>query len=112
MRRTPDRHEAIYHTFSVEDLMEPEHPLRPIKRMVDTARTGLSRTFRAAYSDTGRSEPELCRRLRTDLLFRWFLDLQRTGEVFDHSVFSHNRDRMSAHGPSESSPGPAWTPVG
>lgn len=119
MRGTPDRQDAIYHTFSVEDLIEPEHPLRPIKRMVDTALAGMSRTFKAAYSDTGRpgvppetllkalllqclytirSERELCRRLRTDLLFRWFLDLQPSDEVFDHSVFSHNRDRLGEHG--------------
>jgi transposase len=119
MRGTPDRQDAIYHTFNVEDLIEPEHPLRPIKRMVDSALAGMSRTFKAAYSDTGRpgvppetllkalllqclytirSERELCRRLKTDLLFRWFLDLQPSDEVFDHSVFTHNRARLSEHG--------------
>jgi len=119
MRGTPDRQDAIYHTFNVEDLIEPGHPLRPIKRMVDMTLAGMSRTFRAAYSDVGRpgvppetllkalllqclytirSERELCRRLKTDLLFRWFLDLQPSDEVFDHSVFAHNRERLSEHG--------------
>jgi len=119
MRGTPDRQDAIYHTFNVEDLIEAEHPLRPIKRMVDKALGEMSRTFRAAYAKTGRpgvppetllkalllqclytirSERELCRRLRTDLLFRWFLDLQPSDEVFDHSVFTHNRDRLAEHG--------------
>lgn len=119
MKGTPERQAAIYHTFNVEDLIEPGHPLRPIKRMVDRALADMSRTFRAAYSDVGRpgvppetllkalllqclytirSERELCRRLRTDLLFRWFLDLQPSDEVFDHSVFTHNRDRLSEHG--------------
>jgi hypothetical protein len=31
-------------------------------------------------------------------LFRWFLDLQPSDEVFDHSVFAHNRDRLAEHG--------------
>jgi transposase len=119
MRGTPDRQGAVYHTFNVEDLIEPGHPLRAIKRMVDRALADMSRTFKAAYSDRGRpgippetllkalllqclytirSERELCRRLRTDLLFRWFLDLQPSDEVFDHSVFTHNRERLSEHG--------------
>lgn len=119
MRGTPGRQAAIYHTFDVEDLIEPGHPLRPIKRMVDAALADMSRTFKAAYSGTGRpgippetllkalllqclytirSERELCRRLRTDLLFRWFLDLQPSDEVFDHSVFTHNRERLAEHG--------------
>lgn len=119
MRGTPDRQAAVYHTFHVEDLIEPDHPLRGIKRMVDAALAGMSSTFRAAYSSVGRpgippetllkalllqclytirSERELCRRLRTDLLFRWFLDLQPSDEVFDHSVFTHNRERLSEHG--------------
>lgn len=89
MKGTPERQSAIYHTFNVEDLIESGHPLRAIKRMVDRALADMSRTFRAAYSDTGRpsippetllkallfqclytirSERELCRRLKTDLL--------------------------------------------
>ena len=108
----------MYHTFCVEDLIEADHPLRPIKRMVDQTLRGMSRTFSAAYSDTGRpgvppetllkalllqclytvrSERELCRRIKTDLLFRWFLDLDPSDDVFDHSVFSHNRERLAQH---------------
>lgn len=119
MKGTPERQAAIYHTFNVEDLIEAGHPLRPIKRMVDRALAGMSRTFQAAYSEVGRpgvppetllkalllqclytvrSERELCRRLKTDLLFRWFLDLQPSDEVFDHSVFTHNRERLCEHG--------------
>ena len=41
---------------------------------------------------------ELCRRLKTDLLIRWFLDLQPSDDVFDLSVFTHNRERLSEHG--------------
>lgn len=119
MKGNPERQPAIYHTFNVEDLIEPGHPLRAIKRMVDSALRAMSRTFNAAYSDRGRpgippetllkalllqclytirSERELCRRLKTDLLFRWFLDLQPSDDVFDHSVFTHNRERLAEHG--------------
>lgn len=119
MRGTPERQAAIYHTFNVEEMIEPKHPLRPIKRMVDTALASMSRRFAAAYSEVGRpgvppetllkalllqclytirSERELCRRLKTDLLFRWFLDLQPSDDVFDHSVFAHSRERLSTYG--------------
>ncbi len=119
MRGTPGRQAAVYHTFNVEHLIEPGHPLRPIKRMVDRALGDMSRAFKATYSDRGRpgippemllkaflpqclytirSERELCRRLQTDLLFRGFLDLQHSDEVFDHSVFTPNRERLSTHG--------------
>jgi len=54
MKGTPDRQPAVYHTFSVEDLIEAGHPLRAIKRMVDRALSDMSRTFKAAYSDRGR----------------------------------------------------------
>ncbi|MCK6478496.1 MAG: hypothetical protein L6Q35_16885 [Phycisphaerales bacterium] len=54
MKGTPERQAAIYHTFNVEDLIEAEHPLRAIKRMVDRALAEMSRTFKAAYSDVGR----------------------------------------------------------
>jgi IS5 family transposase len=59
---------------------------------------GRSLFFELEGEQVIRSERELCRRLKTDLLFRWFLDLQPSDEVFDHSVFTHNRDRLADHG--------------
>ncbi|MBS0189460.1 MAG: hypothetical protein JSS51_15460 [Planctomycetes bacterium] len=38
MTGTPDRQAAVYHTFNVEDLIEPGRPLRAIKRMVEWAK--------------------------------------------------------------------------
>jgi hypothetical protein len=32
-----------------------------------------------------------------DLLFRWFLDLNVLAQVWDHSTFSENQDRLLAH---------------
>ena len=87
--------------------------------MVDDALRGMDADFRRAYSRNGRpsvaperllkalllqalytirSERELCRRLRTDLLFRWFLDMTPDEDVFVPTVFTHNRERLAEHG--------------
>jgi len=41
-----------------------------------------------------RSERQLMERLEFDLLFRWFVGLGIDDPVWDHSVFSKNRDRL------------------
>ena len=41
-----------------------------------------------------RSERQLMERLDFDLLFRWFVGLGIDDPVWDHSVFSKNRDRL------------------
>jgi IS5 family transposase len=46
---------------------------------------------------TVRSERQFCERLRYDLLFKWFLDLNVEDEGFDHSTFSKNRQRLLQH---------------
>ena len=43
---------------------------------------------------TIRSERQLMERLDFDLMFRWFVGLGIDDEVWDHSVFSKNRDRL------------------
>ena len=43
-----------------------------------------------------RSERQFCERLRYDLLFKWFLDLNISDEPFDASTFSKNRERLLA----------------
>ena len=44
----------LFHVFSVEDRIRPDHPLRDIKRRVDRLLTGMSAAFAEAYSETGR----------------------------------------------------------
>nr|MCU0706643.1 transposase [Fimbriiglobus sp.] len=39
----------------------------------------------------------MCERVDTDLLFRWFLDLQPSDEAFDPTTFCKNRDRLEEH---------------
>src|SRR4029453_11473495 len=43
-----------------------------------------------------RSERQLMERLDFDLLFRWFAGLGIDDQVWDHSTFSKNRDRLLA----------------
>src|SRR5687768_4475084 len=118
MRGTVDAQLPLFHLFSVEDRIRPDHPLRDIKRRADRILFGMSAAFATAYSTTGRpsvpperllkalllmalysirSERQLCERIDTDLLFRWFLDLQPGDEVFDPTTFSHNRTRIDEH---------------
>src|SRR5260221_12006213 len=87
--------------------------------MVNEAQTGLNARFDEIYADSGRasiapeklmralllqvfysvrSERQLCEQLRYNLLFRWFVGLAMDDTVWDHSVFSKNRDRLMGHG--------------
>lgn len=115
MRGKANGQPNLFVNINLEDLVAKDHPLRAIKRMADDALKAMSRTFAAAYSETGRpgvpperllkalvllslytirSERALCERIRFDLLFRWFLDMTPDEECFDHSVFSVNRERL------------------
>ena len=82
---------------------------------MNEALAALEREFAALYSPIGRpsippekllramllqafysirSERQLMERLEFDLLFRWFVGLGVDDAVWDHSVFSKNRDRL------------------
>lgn len=119
MRGQKDSQGPMFFAFCVEDRIRPDHPLRPIKKMVDEELARMSDLFDKAYSDTGRpgvpperllkalllqslysvrSESQLIERIDTDLLFRWFLDMDPAQDVFDATAFTHNRPRLEAHG--------------
>jgi transposase len=118
MRGQSDDQLPLFHLFNVEDRIRPDHPLRDIKRRIDRILAGMSPQFAKAYSTTGRpsvpperllkalllmtlysvrSERQLCERIDTDLLFRWFLDMQPSDEAFDATTFTHNRPRLDDH---------------
>jgi transposase len=118
MRGRTDEQSVLFHVFNVEERIRADHPLRDVKRRVDAILKAMSPVFAQAYSRTGRpsvpperllksmlimvmysirSERQLCERLQTDLLFRWFLDMQPSEEAFNHAVFTHNRDRLDDH---------------
>ena len=119
MRGGSDPKRVMFFAIDVEGLIRPDHPLRPIKAMMDQALAKMDALFDQAYSDTGRpsvppemllkalllqalysvrSERALVERIATDLLFRWFVDLDPAQDVFDHSSFTHNRARLAEHG--------------
>ena len=118
MRGTPDRQLAMLSTVSTEDLIPADHPIRRIRRVVDTVLAELDDTFTAMYSAKGRpsvppesllkasvlmalysirSERAFCERLNYDLLFKWFLDLRIDDRAFDATTFSKNRQRLLDH---------------
>jgi transposase len=104
--------------FSYVDLearVRRDHPLRAIRGIVNDALAALEAEFAALYSPIGRpsipperllramllqafysirSERQLMERLEFDLLFRWFVGIGVDDPAWDHSVFSHNRDRL------------------
>ena len=103
---------------SMEARVPPDHPLRAIKAIADEALATLSSSFDEMYVEGGRasvpperllksvllmalfsirSERQLVEQVDYNMLFRWFLDMDLTERVFDHSVFSKNRDRLLEH---------------
>jgi transposase len=46
---------------------------------------------------TVRSDRQLCARMQTDLMFRWFVDLPLDEAVFDASTYSKNQARLLQH---------------
>ncbi len=114
--RGEDRQQAhLFSYVSPERRVPADHPLRPIRVMVDAALTRLSARFEALYSHTGRpsiapekllralllqvfysvrSEALLMEQLDYNLLFRWFVGLNMDDEVGDATTFTKNRDRL------------------
>jgi transposase len=117
MRGTDERTGELFSYVDLEARVGGDHPLRAIRAIVNEALAALEREFAALYSPIGRpsippekllramllqafysirSERQLMERLEFDLLFRWFVGLGIEDVVWDHSVFSKNRDRLLA----------------
>ena len=96
MRGNEQSQEAMFSYVSPAQRVPQDHPLRPIRRMVDEALKELSPKFERMYSDVGRpsippeqllralllqvfytvrSERLLMEQLDYNLLFRWFVGL-------------------------------------
>ena len=54
MRGMEDKRDALFIYLSPEDFVPADHPLRPIRTMVDQALESLSAEFDRMYSHTGR----------------------------------------------------------
>jgi transposase len=115
MRGSDQRPDEMWSYVSMEDRIPADHPLRPLRRMVDRVLKDLSPRFAKLYADTGRpsipperllralliqvlytirSERLLMEQLDYNLLFRWFVGLSMDDTVWDPTVFTKNRDRL------------------
>src|ERR1019366_4086343 len=115
MRGTGERLGSLFSFVDLETRVPKDHPLRVIREIANGALSDLSGEFQAMYAPFGRpsippekllrasllqafytirSERQLMERLEFDLLFRWFVGLGIDDAVWDHSVFSKNRDRL------------------
>lgn len=118
MRGEDQNQQAMFSYLSPESRVPKDHPLRPIRIMVDNALGDLAPLLREMYSHTGRpsiapeqllralllqmlysirSERMLVEQLDYNLLFRWFVGLSMDDAVWNHSTFSKNRDRLIEH---------------
>src|SRR6266403_156065 len=115
MRGDDNQQEGIFSYISPEKRVPADHPLRPIRKMVDEILKEMSPQFQKLYSDVGRpsiaperllrslllqifysvrSERMLIEQLQYNLLFRWFVGMEMDEAVWNHAVFSKNRERL------------------
>ena len=115
MRGWDARSDALFSYVSCEARVPKDHPLRPIRQIVDEALGALSPEFEKLYARFGRpsipperllralllqafysvrSERQLMEQLDYNLLFRWFVGLSMDAEVWDETVFTKNRERL------------------
>src|SRR4051812_43225476 len=115
MRGVDERTGELFSYVDLEKRVRADHPLRPIRALVNEALTALQQDFALLYARLGRpsippekllramllqavysirSERQLMERLEYDLLFRWFVGLGVDDPAWDHSTFPKNRDRL------------------
>lgn len=115
MRGSSNEISPMFVYVTTEQFVSQNHPLRSLKPLVDTALSKLDRELDALYSDTGRpsvppefllrglvlqfvysvrSHVALMDRILSDMAFRWFIGLAIDDKAWDHSVFSHNQQRL------------------
>jgi transposase len=115
MRGTDQHSGSLFSYIDIEARVPQEHPLRRVRELVNGALSKLDERFGELYAKDGRpsipperllrasllqlfysirSERQLMERMDFDLLFRWFVGLGIDDPVWDHSVFSKNRDRL------------------
>jgi transposase len=115
MRGSDQQSGDLFSYVDIEARVPVRHPLRAIRTIVNEGLASLDAEFDKLYADTGRdsipperllraallqaffsirSERLLMEQLNYNLLYRWFVGLGVDDAVWDHSVFSKNRDRL------------------
>jgi transposase len=115
MRGDDDQQEGMFSYISPEKRVPADHPLRPLRKVVDEILKEMSPKFQKLYSKVGRpsiaperllrslllqifysvrSERMLIEQLQYNLLFRWFVGMEMDQTVWNHAVYSKNRERL------------------
>jgi transposase len=115
MRGDDQQPDSMFSYVSPEQRVPRDHPLRPIRQLVDEILRDMSREFDKLYASVGRpsipperllraqllqilysirSERLLMEQLDYNILFRWFVGLAMDEPIWDPTVFTKNRDRL------------------
>src|ERR1035441_9031263 len=107
--------DGMFSYVSLEQRVPQDHPLRAVRKLTDAVLGSLSPEFDALYAASGRpsiapeyilralllqvfysvrSERLLVEQIDYNLLFRWFVGLDMDDAMWNHAVFSKNRDRL------------------
>ena len=115
MRGGDQQQSGMFSYVSLEERVPQDHPLRAIRKSVDEILRTMAKDFDGMYARTGRpsvpperllravllqifysvrSERMLMEQMNYNLLFRWFVGLELDEPVWNHAVFSKNRERL------------------
>src|SRR5450631_690676 len=107
--------DGMFSHVSLAQRVHQDHPLRAVRKLTDTVLRTLSPELDALYADSGRpsiapeyilralllqvfysvrSERLLVEQIDYNLLFRWFVGMGMDEAVWNHAVFSKNRERL------------------
>src|SRR5277367_558579 len=115
MRGHDEEQGDVFSYIPLEQRIPGDHPLRRIRQMADVGLKEMGAHFEALYARRGRpsipperllralllqalysirSETQLMEQLDYNLLYRWFVGLSASDEVWDVTVFTKNRERL------------------
>src|ERR1700686_1500790 len=107
--------DGMFSYVRLEQRVPRDHPLREIRKLTDEVLRSMSGEFDGLCSDMGRrsiapeyvlralllqvlfsvrSAGQLVEQIDYNLLFRWFVGLGMDDAMWNHAVFSKNRDRL------------------